>query len=105
MLNNTQKTALLNCQILHFPFPVKQREVKYWVDMCIGQCTCPQGKDGSPCSHQAAIVLHYGSPSVNCIPVMDPKAKQKLAYIAHGEEALKDFSFYCTLNQSTRFKK
>ena len=49
-----------------------EKGIKYWVDMCIGQCTCPQGKNGSPCSHQMAIVLHYGSPSVNCIPVMDP---------------------------------
>ena len=77
-----------------FSVPSKtERGVKYWVDMSIGQCTCPQGKDGSPCSHQAAIVLHYGSLSVNCIPVMDPTAKQKLAYIANGKEALKEFNF------------
>ena len=42
----------------------------------------PKLKDGSPCSHQAAIVLYFGSPSVNCIPVMDPESKQKLAYNA-----------------------
>jgi len=65
-----------------------QRDVKHWVDINIGQCTCEKGKDGSPCSHQVAIVLHYGSPSVNCIPVMDPKGKQQLAYIAYGEAAL-----------------
>ena len=76
-----------------------ERGVRYWVDMCIGWCTCPQGKDGSPCSHQGAIVLYFGSPSVNCIPVMDPEGKQKLAYIAHGNEALQDLNFYCTLSQ------
>ena len=81
-----------------FSVPSKtERGVKYWVYMCIGQCTCPQGKDGSPCSHQAAIVLHYGSPFFDFIPVMDPTVKQK---VANGEEALKDISFYCTLNQS-----
>ena len=39
--------------------------------------------------HQAAIVLYFGPP-VNYIPVMDPTGKRKLAYIAHGKEALQD---------------
>ena len=67
--------------------------------MNISQCSCEQGKDGSPHSHQAAIFLHFGLPSVNFIPVMDPKGKQTLAYIAHGEVAVQDLSFYCTLAQ------
>ena len=57
------------------------------------------GQDGSHCSHQAAIVLHFRSPLVNYIPAMDPKGKQTLAYIAHGEAAVQDLSFYCTLAQ------
>ena len=32
-----------------------ERGVTHFVDMEIGQCTCPQGKDGFPCSHQAVI--------------------------------------------------
>ena len=31
---------------------------------------------------------------------MDPKGKQTLAYIAHGEDAVQDLSFYCTIAQS-----
>ena len=68
--------------------------------MEIGRCTCPQGMDGSPCSHQAAITLNFGSPSVNCIPTLDPEGKRKLAYIAYGADAIQDLSFYCTLSQS-----
>ncbi len=83
-----------------FSVPSKtDRGVTYHVDMDIGVCTCPQGRDGSPCSHQAAVVIHYGSPSVNCIPTMDPKGKRKLAFIAFGENAIEDLSFYKTLKQ------
>jgi len=102
-LNSKQyaKDSIVQMQHGIYSVPSKtQRGVKHWVDMNIGQCTCEKGRDGSPCSHQAAIVLYFGSPSVNCIPVMDPKGKQKLAYIAHGDAALKDLSFYCTLGQS-----
>ena len=67
--------------------------------MDIGVCTCPQGCDGSPCAHQAVVILHYGSPSVNCIPTMDPEGKRKLAFIAFGENAIKDLCFYGTLKQ------
>ena len=44
--------------------------------------------------HQAATVLYFGTPSVNYIPVMDPKGKHKLAYIAHGKETLQDFKIF-----------
>ena len=32
----------------------------YSVNAKIGFCTCLKGKDGSPCQHQAAVVVHYG---------------------------------------------
>ena len=101
-LNSKQyaKDSIVEVQHGVYSVPSKtERGVKHWVDMNIGQCSCEQGKDGSPCSHQAAIVLHFGSPSVNCIPVMDPKGKQTLVYIAHGEAAVRDLSFYCALAQ------
>ena len=31
----------------------------------IGACSCKRGKDGSPCSHQAADVFHYHHKSLN----------------------------------------
>ena len=36
-----------------------EQGVTYTVDLEIGTCSCPTGRDGSPCSHQAAIVFHY----------------------------------------------
>ena len=50
-----------------------ERGVAYVVDMLVGVCTCPQGLDGSPCKHQAAIAIHYGTPSINCIPALAPR--------------------------------
>ena len=35
----------------------------YSVNTNIGFCTCPRGKDGSPCTHQAAVLIQYGSTS------------------------------------------
>ena len=42
-----------------------ERGVADVVDMPVGVCTSPQGLDGSPCKHQAAIAIHYGTPSIN----------------------------------------
>ena len=40
----------------------------YHVDMEFGICSCKRGKDGMPCSHQAAV--HYHHKSLNYIPAM-----------------------------------
>ena len=50
-----------------------ERRVKYFVDMKLGVCSWNAGRDGSSCSHQAAIVKHYHTPSVNCIPTLSPE--------------------------------
>lgn len=83
-----------------FSVPSKtERGVYYYVDMEVSVCTCPRGLDGSPCSHQAAVVLHFGNPSVNCIPALDAEGKKKLAYIAYGKDCVHDASFYSTISQ------
>ena len=50
--------------------------MSYTVDMIVGVCTCPPGIDGSPCSHQAAVSIHYGRAFINCIPTISPKVRQ-----------------------------
>lgn len=60
------------------------RGVKYVVNMELGICSCNAGRDGSPCSHQAAIVKHYHIPSVNCIPSLSAESRQLVANIALG---------------------
>ena len=56
-------------------FVVQSRQSRgdvYTVDMLLGVCTCPQGTDGSPYSHQAAITKHYHHTSCNSIPTIFP---------------------------------
>ena len=36
-----------------------ERGVKYLVNMELGICSCNTDSDGSPCSHQAAIVIFH----------------------------------------------
>lgn len=67
--------------------------------MQLGTCSCIAGKDGSPCSHQAAVVRHYHIPSVNCIPTLVPEVRQQLAAIAMGSEAIQDQQFHSCLHQ------
>ena len=77
------------------------RTISYTVDMTVGVCTCPQGIDGSPCSHQAAVSIHYGTASINCIPTIAPNVRQIYAQIALGERAATDISFYASLHSCT----
>ena len=78
---------------------LSERGVKYLVDMQLGTCSCIAEQDGSPCSHQAAVVRHYHIPSVNCIPTLVPEVRQQLAAIAMGSKAIQDQQFYSGLHQ------
>ena len=71
---------------------------KHIVDMEIGTCSCEKGKNGAPCSHQAAVVYHYHIKSINYIPIQASQ-RQDLAYIALGEKARKDSGFYASLHE------
>ena len=74
-------------------------DTEYLVDMSLGTCSCPAGRDGSPCSHQHAVILHYQKASLNYIPTMHPAARQKLAYIALGDKVEKRLQFYTSIGQ------
>ena len=65
-----------------------------------GICSCIQGIDGS---HQAAVAIHYGCSSINSIPTMDPQAKRNLAYIAFGDNAVKDYLFMVYLIKAYKY--
>jgi len=62
VLDKNEQTYLVESQT--------DRGVKYFVDRSVGIRSCMGEQDGSPCSHQAAIVKHYEVPSVNCIPTL-----------------------------------
>ena len=57
----------------------------YSVNTTIGFCTCPNGTNGSPCVHQAAVVIKFGQYAINCVCSMSSSARKILAQIALGE--------------------
>ena len=57
----------------------------YSVNTQIGFCTCPKGRDGSPCLHQAAVVVQYGEYGLNFATSMSSSARQKLAQVPLGD--------------------
>ena len=76
-------------------FTVKSRrdpDAEYRVDMTFGTCSCIDGSNRSPCSHQLAVVLHYRRMSMNCISTLHAIARRQLAFIVHGNEANRDIS-------------
>ena len=72
---------------------------QYLVDTAIGVCSCEEGKDGSPCSHQHAVYLTFGRGFINSIPTLQPILRRELAKIAIGERAVKELSFYASVTQ------
>ena len=75
-------------------------DTTYLVDMALGTCSCPHGKDGSPFSHQGAIVLHFHHKVLNFIPTMHTSSGKQLLYIAPGNRAEQSFDFYASLTQA-----
>jgi len=49
-------------------------------------------RDGSPCSHQHAAVLHFQKASLNYLPTTHLAARQQLAYIALGRKQKKAYN-------------
>ena len=70
------------------------------IDMALGTCSCSHGKDGSPCSHQGAIILHFHHKALNFIPTMHASSRRQLAYIALGNRAEQSLDFYASLTQA-----
>ena len=92
-----ENTFLVNSQ--------SQRGVKYLVDMNLGVCSCIGGQDGSPCSHQAAIAKLFGIYSVNCVSTISSTARQQLAVVALGNNAIQEGDFYTSLHQQQEEKR
>lgn len=73
----------------------------YSVNATIGFCTCPKGSDGSPCIHQAAVVVQFKEYGLNYVSSMSPSARQMLAKAALGENVITDIGFYFSLHQQS----
>ena len=61
-------------------------------------CTCPQGLDSLPCSHQAAVSIRHDKALINSIPTLALKICQMYAQIALGDKAYK--SLYAGLHDT-----
>ena len=68
------------------------------VDLTVGTCTCPRGRNGQPCGHQLAASLKYKRHSLNKIPTSSVCDRQLYAKIAIEEAAL-PVAFYSHLHQ------
>ena len=76
-----------------------ERGLIYTIDMHLGTCSCPQGINGAPCSHQAAISKYFHIYSINSIPTLFPERRRELATIALGKEAKTDLACYASIHQ------
>ena len=88
-----------NSDVLFVVTSKSDPDVQYNVDMDLCTCSCPQGMDGSPCVHQAAIVKQHHSVSLNFVPTVNPSVRRNFAILALGDDAEKDISFYSSLHQ------
>ena len=73
----------------------------YSVNTIIGVCTCTRGRDGSPCVHQAAVVIKCGEYSLNFTSSASSAARLLLAEVALGEGAIEHPGFYSCLHQQS----
>ena len=55
--------------------------------------------DGSPYVHQAAVIKHHHTVSLNFIPTLNPSVRREIAIVALGDEAETNLSFYSSLHQ------
>jgi len=65
-------------------------------------CSCEISKNGSPCSHQAAIVFHCNIESVNFVPTLHPLLCQDIAFLVLGNKAIKNIEFYSALHEEIK---
>ena len=73
----------------------------YQVNMQIGVCTCTKGQDGSPCIHQAAVLVHFGDESVNYIATLSASRRHNIAQLSLGDGAVQNSSFYASIHQQS----
>jgi len=63
------------------------KRTEYVVNMQDEVCSCPVGKNGSPCKHMAAVTKNFDVPSTQILNCKDPKSKLDLLFIVYGESA------------------
>ncbi|KAL5239487.1 hypothetical protein ACI65C_006897 [Semiaphis heraclei] len=78
-----------------FKIKSENQNVYYEIDGSVGFCTCPKGKMGGFCKHQAAVYHHFGQAMPN-LPPISVDARYSLAKLAFGQN-VGPKSFYMPL--------
>lgn len=77
----------------------KTEELKFYVDMELGVCSCIKGCAGAACKHQAAVAKNFSIPAVNIPPFHAKEARQLYAILATGQS--KEMKFYNDLREES----
>lgn len=78
-----------------FKIKSENHNLYYEVDGSVGFCTCPKGKMGGFCKHQASVYHHFGQAMPN-LPPISVDARYSLAKLAFGQN-VGPKSFYMPL--------
>ena len=54
------------------------------VDKDLSMCSCPNGFNGAPCTHQFAVLKHFGRSSMNFLPHYNERLRKRLLFLATG---------------------
>ena len=77
----------------------KTEELKFYVDMELGVCSCIKGYAGAACKHQAAVAKNFSIPAVNIPPFHAKEARRLYATLARGQS--KEMKFYNDLREAS----
>lgn len=72
-------------------------DLMYEVDTKIGWCSCPNGRSGAFCKHQALVHQKFGGDFPN-LPTIDAKGRYLLGKLALGEKC-PEFEFFIGLKE------
>ncbi|KAE8738726.1 hypothetical protein FOCC_FOCC015792 [Frankliniella occidentalis] len=76
----------------------------YEVDVSIGWCSCPSGRHGAFCKHQALIHKTYGGVFPN-VPPIDAKGRYSLARLAFEISDCPPPSFFLSIDETVALQK
>ena len=63
----------------------KTEEIKFYVDMELGVCSCIKGYAGAACKYQAAVAKYFSKLAVNIPPFHAKEARKLHAILTIGQ--------------------
>jgi hypothetical protein len=98
---NSDLISIIDWRKKLFKVPsLKSENVYYLVDMLAGICESLNCLSGSPCPHQALVVLKYRVKSLNFIPYLSAEGRRDYSVLALGPAADPNPAAYAHLHQA-----